>query len=421
MTRLLLTLAVLLAVETYVFQAVRTAAAPWSAGAQRLAVGGYWGITLATVLGILLVFALRMRGGALPAWGSYAFATVGALWLSKIVVVLFLLADDLIRLGKTALNAMMSGPAPFDASRSRFLALLGLGAAAIPFTALIWGMVKGATDFRVRKITLRYPNLPAAFDGFRILQISDLHVGSYNGNLEPLLRASALINQQGADLVVMTGDLVNNTAPEAAPHVEALSRIRSKYPLLSVLGNHDYGDYARWDTPAAKRQNLQDLKAHHRAAGWDLLLNEHRILEKDGERIAILGVENWGARLGFPRYGDLPAAHRGAEAVPFKVLLSHDPSHWEAEGQITERFPDIDLTLSGHTHGMQFGINLPGFKWSPVQYAYKQWAGLYEKGRQRLYVNTGLGYIGYPGRVGFLPEITVIELKRGASPLSPLS
>lgn len=406
-------MAVLLAVEWYVFQAVRTAAAPWSAGAQRLAAWGYWGLTGATILGVLLLATMRGRGAAPAPWTTYAFASLLALWLSKIVVVVFLLADDLIRLGKVALNAVASGPGPYDPSRSRFLALLGLGAAAIPFGALVWGMVKGATDFRVRRLTLRYPNLPPAFDGFRILQISDMHVGSYHDNQEPLLRAAHLINQEAADLVVMTGDLVNNVATEAEPHLDALSRIRSKYPLLSILGNHDYGDYVQWETPGAKRHNLDTLKAHHKAAGWNLLLNEHRILEKNGERIAVLGVENWGARLGFPRYGNLAAAHRGTEEVPFKVLLSHDPSHWDAEGQVTERFQDIDLTLSGHTHGMQFGVNLPQFKWSPVQYAYKHWAGLYEKGRQRLYVNTGLGYIGYPGRVGFLPEITVIELKRG--------
>lgn len=410
MTRFLLFIALLLGVEFYVFQAVRTAAGAWSPAVQRAAIWGYWGLTAFTVLSIVVVTLLRGRGTMPPPWVSYFFATMLALWLSKIVVVVFLFADDLIRLGKVTLNAVAPGPAKYDPSRLRFLSLLGMGAAAIPFTSLVWGMLKGATDFKVKRITLRYPNLPAAFDGFRILQISDLHVGSYGTNAEPLQRAVRLINEQAADLVVMTGDLVNNVAPEAEPHLEALSQIRSKHQPLSILGNHDYGDYVQWDNPAVKTANLDRLKAHHRAAGWDLLLNEHRIIEKDGERLAILGVENWSSHLNFPRYGDLKTAHRGAADVPFKVLLSHDPSHWDA--QVLPDYHDIDLVLSGHTHGMQFGINIPGFKWSPVQYVYKQWAGLYEQGKRRLYVNTGLGYIGYPGRVGFLPEITVIELKR---------
>lgn len=410
MTRFLLTIAILLGVEFYVFQAVRTIAAPWLVGAQRAAAVGYWGLTALTI-GTIIMFAMaRGRGSMPPPWVMYFFATMLALWVSKIVVVLFLFADDLIRVGKVALNAVAPGPTRYDPSRLRFLSLLGMGAAAIPFTSLVWGMLKGATDFHVKRITLRYPNLPAAFDGFRILQISDLHVGSYGDNAEPLQRAVRMINEQAADLVVMTGDLVNNVAPEAEPHLAALSQIRSKHQPLSILGNHDYGDYVQWESPAVKTANLDRLKAHHRTAGWDLLLNEHRIIEKDGERLAILGVENWSSHLNFPRYGDLKAAHRGAADVPFKVLLSHDPSHWDA--QVLPDYHDIDLVLSGHTHGMQFGINIPGFKWSPVQYVYKQWAGLYEKGKRRLYVNTGLGYIGYPGRVGFLPEITVIELKR---------
>lgn len=409
--RLLLFLGVLLLVEVYTFQAVRTAAQGWSAGGQRAITWGYWGLTALMLVGIVLIMVLRGRGAMPPAWSSYFFATLLALWLSKFVVVLFLFVDDIVRVGKVALNALSPGEPRYDPSRSRFLSLLGLGAAAIPFAALVWGMVKGATDFRVRRLTLRYPNLPASFDGFRILQISDLHVGSYNGNPEPLERAVAMINEQAADLVVMTGDLVNNTAPEAAPHVATLAKIKSKVPILSVLGNHDYGDYVQWDSPSAKTANLDALKAHHRAAGWDLLLNEHRVIERGGERLAVLGVENWSSHLNFPRYGDLTSAHRGTANIPFKVLLSHDPSHWDA--QVLPDYADVDLVLSGHTHGMQFGINIPGFKWSPVQYVYKQWAGLYERGKRRLYVNTGLGYIGYPGRVGFLPEITVIELRRG--------
>jgi hypothetical protein len=176
------------------------------------------------------------------------------------------------------------------------------------------------------------------------------------------------------------------------------------------LGNHDYGDYVAWESPQAKAANLQELKAVHAASGWDLLMNEHRILERGGQRIALVGVENWGASLRFPKYGKLSQALAGAETAPFKILLSHDPSHWDAE--VNRLHPDVDLTLSGHTHGMQFGVELPGFKWSPVQYFYKQWAGLYQKGSQYLYVNRGLGFIGYPGRVGIKPEITLLEFKR---------
>ncbi len=411
MLRLLLILGLLLLVEYYAFQAVRTVAQSWGTNAQRTATWVYWLITGLFYGGLLLISVIRRRGTTPMPWAAYAFSTLLAVWVAKLVTTLFPLGEDVVRAAKVGLNAVLPAPPRFDPGRARFISLLGMGVAAVPFAALIYGMVRGATDFRVRRLTLRYPNLPPAFDGFRILQISDLHVGSYADNTEPLERAVRLINEQAADLVVMTGDLVNNIAPEAEPHLAALRGIRSKEPILSVLGNHDYGDYVTWDSPAAKTTNLDRLKAHHRAIGWDLLLNEHRVIERDGHQLAVLGVENWSSHLNFPRYGDLARAHRGTAGAPFKLLLSHDPSHWDA--QVLTDYPDIDLVLSGHTHGMQFGVNLPFMKWSPVQYVYKQWAGLYEKGRQRLYVNAGLGYIGYPGRVGFLPEITVIELKRG--------
>ncbi|MDX5438109.1 MAG: metallophosphoesterase, partial [Pontibacter sp.] len=297
----------------------------------------------------------------------------------------------------------------FDPSRNKFLNQMGLLVAAVPFSAFIYGMVKGAYDYRVKRVTLRFPNLPAAFDGYKMLQISDLHTGSFNSTA-PLQEAVQIINKQEADLVFFTGDLVNNVATELQDHLETLSGIRAKTAVYSVLGNHDYGDYVAWPSQEAKQENLRTLIESHGRMGWQILLNENRIIEKDGEQIAVLGVENWGNRAGFPKYGRLEDAYRGTESTPFKVLLSHDPSHWD--GEVNQKYDDIDLMLSGHTHGMQFGVNVPGLKWSPVQYVYKQWAGLYKKGRQHLYVNTGLGFLGYPGRVGFLPEITVFELKR---------
>ncbi|MDQ3291120.1 MAG: metallophosphoesterase, partial [Bacteroidota bacterium] len=264
-------------------------------------------------------------------------------------------------------------------------------------------------QYQVKRVTLRFPNLPNAFSGYKILQISDLHTGSFNST-HPLEKAVALINKQNADLVFFTGDLVNNIATEVVPHIPALQKIKAKDGKFSVFGNHDYGDYVSWESREAKRQNLQTLAQHHAEIGWRLLLNENVAIHKDGQHIAVLGVENWSTRMNFPRYGNMAKAYAGTEQSPFKVLLSHDPSHWD--GEVNQHYPDIDLMLSGHTHGMQFGVNLPGLKWSPVQYVYKQWAGLYKKGMQHLYVNTGLGFLGYPGRVGFLPEITVFELQK---------
>ncbi len=289
---------------------------------------------------------------------------------------------------------------------------MALVAGAVPFVALLWGMLKGSTDYTVKRVTLRFPNLPASFDGFRMLQISDLHTGSFQSK-EPLRRAVALINEQAADLVFMTGDLVNNYATEVEEHIDTLAGIRSARPIYSILGNHDYSDYVDWSKEGgqvAKEANLARIKANHAKIGWELLLDEARTVEHNGEKISIIGVQNWGAK-GFAQYGNLAKAHAAADpTTPFKVLLSHDPSHWDAQ---VHQYEDIDLMLAGHTHGMQFGVNLSFLKWSPVQYAYKQWAGLYQRGRQHLYVNTGLGFLGYPGRVGFLPEITVFELRRG--------
>lgn len=401
--------------EWYGFQAIRTAFHGAAPVARKTAGYLYWLVTI-LVWG-LGIWALATRGQGHAPYKAYLGSVLLALLIAKLVVLLFLFPEDLVR-GVRWLAGRFSGTtAPTGTGpaipRSEFLSRAALLAAAVPFVALIWGVVKGATDYRVKRVTLRFPNLPASFDGFKLLQISDLHTGSF-ASKEPLQRAVALINQQNADLVVMTGDLVNNIATEVEDHIETLAQIQSKLPKLSILGNHDYADYVDWTEQGgiqAKLANLERLKRNHAQIGWKLLLDETHHLERNGEKIAILGIQNWGAAMRFPKYGNLAKAHAAADAaVPFKILLSHDPSHWDA--QVRPEYPDIDLMLAGHTHGMQFGVNLPFFKWSPVQYVYKQWAGLYQQGQQYLYVNTGLGYIGYPGRVGFLPEITVFELRR---------
>ena len=407
-----LVLALVILAEWYGFQAIRTVSQHYAPGPRRALAWGYWLLTFGTWA--VAVWAGMTRQSSPSVLKPYLLSLPLLLLTAKLVLLLPLLLEDLTRAGRWLAARLTAPPAGAGAAgttipRSVFVARLALGLAAVPFGALLWGMLRGATSYRVKRLTLKFPNLPPAFDGFKVLQISDLHTGSF-ASTEPLRRAVALINAQQADLILMTGDLVNNIATEVEPHIPALAEIKSKLPIFSSLGNHDYGDYVPWPSPAAKRANLERLMHNHAKIGWTLLNDTAHTIERGGDKIAILGVQNWSTHLNFPKHGNLPQAHAASGDAPFKILLSHDPSHWE--GQVLN-YPDIDLTLSGHTHGMQFGLNLPFLKWSPVQYVYKQWAGLYEQGRQRLYVNTGLGYLGYPGRVGFLPEITVFELRRG--------
>ena len=403
-----LVLAVVVLAEWYGYQAVRTVVQHFSPNARRAAAIGYWLLTAGSWMVAAWAGSTRQSGNV--QLKSYLMSLPVLLLGAKLFMFIPLLLEDVTRLGRWAIGAA-SRPAGTEAAaipRSEFLARLALGIGTIPFLALLWGMVKGGTDYTVRRVTLRYPNLPLAFDGFKVLQISDLHTGSFNST-EPLERAVAMINRQGADLILMTGDLVNNRATEVEPHIPALARIKSELPIFSSLGNHDYGDYVAWESPAAKRANLERLMQNHAKIGWTLLNDTSHTITRGTDKIAVLGVQNWSSHANFPKHGNLAQAHAASGTAPFKILLSHDPSHWEAQ---VLNYPDIDLTLSGHTHGMQFGVNLPFMKWSPVKYVYKQWAGLYEQGRQKLYVNVGLGFLGYPGRVGFLPEITVFELRR---------
>jgi predicted MPP superfamily phosphohydrolase len=292
-------------------------------------------------------------------------------------------------------------------SRSAFLNWLGLAAGGTLFTTLVYGF-SNKYKYDVKKLQLSYDNLPPSFKGLKIVHISDIHSGSFTDKKAVLHGIEKIMNQK-PDIILFTGDLVNDRATEMEDYIDIFSLLKAPMGVYSTLGNHDYGDYVSWpQNGISKEQNLDNLKKVHAALGWRLLMNEHVVLEKNGEQIALLGIENWSNKARFPKHGRMDLAYAGTEKYPFKILMSHDPSHWDA--QVKKDYTDIDLMLSGHTHGMQFGIEIPGFKWSPVQYMYKQWAGVYQDGKQKLNVNRGFGFIGYPGRVGVLPEISVIEL-----------
>lgn len=341
----------------------------------------------------------------------YAIGFFISLFVFQILVTILLLGEDIFRIpqGIYAYFSKMPDQVQFLPQRRKLISQIAIGLAAIPFASLLYGMFRGKYNFKVLSYKLEYDDLPEAFEGFKIAQISDIHSGSFD-NPKKVQYGVDLVNAQDADVVFFTGDLVNNRAEEILPWIQTFKKINAKHGVYSILGNHDYGDYSPWESPEAKKKNMEDLKKAQKKMGWDLLLNESRFIEKQGQRIAILGVENWGSG-GFKKAGDLNKALSNVAAEDFKILMSHDPSHWEAE-VIPHPF-NIHLTLSGHTHGMQFGIEIPGWiKWSPIKWRYKQWAGIYEKLNQRLNVNRGFGYLAYPGRVGIWPEVTVITLNR---------
>lgn len=339
----------------------------------------------------------------------YLVGLILLIYIPKTLVTFLFLLQDVIRLTIAIYLKIFTSSDIFFPERRRFVTQISLGLAAIPFLSLLYGMVKGKYNFRVHTSQIKFDDLPEAFDGFKILQISDLHCGSFD-NKEKIQYGIDLINEQNVDLIVFTGDLVNTLAEEVDPWISVLSKIKKpEYGKYSVLGNHDYGEYIQFDSEAAKEENFAAIKNQHSKIGFDLLLNQNVRIEKDQEALHLVGVENWGLR--FKKAGDLTKASGGLSKEDFKILLSHDPSHWDAE--VVGNPLQYHLTLSGHTHGMQFGIEIPGWmKWSPVQYVYEQWAGLYQKGKNFLYVNRGFGFHAYPGRVGILPEITVLELKK---------
>lgn len=365
----------------------------------------FWLITIGVVIHLLYHWFCRGK----VVWSApqqYAIAGLLTWLIICLFVTLPLLLEDITRLIKAIFRKPTN--APRIPSRRKFVSTLGWGLAAIPFASILYSIFKGKYNYKVWKYTLYFDNLPKAFDGYRITQISDIHCGSFD-NYEKIRYGVELINSQKSDVILFTGDLVNNLANEVHNWKSLFATLQAPDGVFSIMGNHDYGDYSSWETSEAKQQNLEHLFDLQKQMGWQLLLNEHCYLERNGEKIALIGVENWGHGR-FSKYGDLNKAMEGVNTEDFKILMSHDPTHWQ-EVVLPEN-KDIQLTLSGHTHGMQCGIEIPGWlKWSPSQYIYKYWGGMYEEGGKYLNVNRGFGYHAFPGRLGVWPEITVIELK----------
>lgn len=401
-------------VEVYFLQALKTISLDYASGKRKVILT----IAYSLAAGNLILGAVALFYPP-PEWSVFFrfLSAIGlVLFVCKLIGCTFLLLDDVIRLFRWIGSFFSFTPKNTDQgthhiSRLTFLSYVAVTFTVIPAISFLYGMIKGAYRYKIHQVKITSPNLPEAFSGFKIVQISDIHSGSFLST-EHLVKAFHMVLAQKPDVIFFTGDLVNNEAIETEPHLDTYKMLKAPYGVYSTLGNHDYGDYKQWDSASSKAANLEALKAVHATSGWRLLMNEHVPIEKDGQKIAVLGVENWGGNLRFPKYGKLDEAHAGTEEYPYKILLSHDPSHWDMQVSQEEKYKDIDLTLSGHTHGMQFGIEIPGFKWSPVQYLYKHWAGLFKQDHQYLYVNRGLGFIGYPGRLGIWPEITVIELAK---------
>lgn len=406
MIRWIIALVVFLAVEFYAFQAFRAVTKI------RWVLIAYVLISLFILFYIIYSFTQFDRSVGQNKQSLFAIGLLLVVYVPKIVLTFVMFGEDLFRLAAGGVNYFVNNDPGISniPSRRKFVSQIALALAAIPFASLIYGIFEGKYNFKVIKQTVFFPDLPDAFDGFRITQISDVHSGSFD-NPEKISYAIDLINEQKSDMILFTGDIVNTHAKEMYPWLDTFNKIRKhEFGKYSVLGNHDYGEYVTWPSQHLKDKNFENIKKLYGQIGFDLLLNEHIFIKKGDDKIALVGVENWGHN--FKKAGDLGKASEGLSEKDFKVLMSHDPSHWEYE--IKKDPKHFQLTLSGHTHGLQFGIEIPGvFKWSPVQYVYKQWAGLYENIGRYVYVNRGLGFHAYPGRVGIWPEITVLELKKG--------
>jgi predicted MPP superfamily phosphohydrolase len=405
---------VLLALDYYILRGINTAF-KFTRKTWFLCLYWFWSVFL---IGVLLVGVYSKISVGLRGAGLFLFFVT---FIFKLFYVLFIAVDDLRRFiiylsrknKKTATAAATATitPATFKAiPRSEFLMKAGILAGAVPLYLLKHNMSKGIYDYQLKNVDLYLPNLPKAFDGMRIGQISDIHSGSFH-SVHDMHGGVDMLMKQKADVIFFTGDLVNGETSEVNRVVDVFKKVKAPLGVYSILGNHDYGDYGKWPTPADKDKNFTDMLQAHKTLGWDLLIDEHRRLKLGGEELGILGIGNWGEMSNFPRYGKMEKAILNTDDLPVKLLLSHDPSHWRAE--VIPKYPQIDVMFSGHTHGMQFGVRTPDFQWSPIEYVYSEWAGLYREKHQQIYVNVGYGFLAYPGRIGILPEITMFTLKAG--------
>ncbi len=398
--------------DFYVYQAVKVISASAGSRTRMIVHYGYWVLSAGAILLLLILPYLHFDHQSKLA-RSTIFAIIAGIFFAKVLAAVFFLIDDIRRgiqwvagklfFSNTEGETLQQGE---KITRSVFLSWTGMLVGGGLFGSLLYGF-GNKYKYQLKRISLAFENLPSSFKGLKVIHISDIHSGSFTDK-KAVKKGVEKIMKEKPDLILFTGDLVNNKADEMEDYMDVFNQLNAPMGVYSTLGNHDYGDYMEWGSPEEKKANLERLKQVHAELGWRLLMNEHVSFQKGNDTIALLGIENWSSKANFPKYGDMKKAHAGTDIYPFKILMSHDPSHWDAE--VRKSYTDVDLMLAGHTHGMQFGVELPGFKWSPVQYVYRQWAGLYEEGKQKLYVNRGYGFIGYPGRVGILPEITVIEL-----------
>lgn len=396
--------------DLYFFQALKVVTQTASSKTRLIIFTSYWTISVAAIVILILLPYINFES---KFFRNVIFACIAGLFFAKLISCAIFLIDDVRRgiqwLAGKVIYSNTEGEAyqkGEQISRSLFLSWAGMLMGGGLFGSLIYGF-SNKYNYQLRRIQMAFEKLPASFKGLKVVQISDIHSGSFT-NKHAVRKGVEKIMNEKPDLILFTGDLVNDRSTEMDHFMDIFKEVKAPMGVYSILGNHDYGDYTAWESSAEKMANLERLKQVHAALGWRLMLDENTHIERNGERISLIGVQNISGKSGFRSYGDLAKAYSGVDENHFKILMSHDPSHWDSE--VLKAYPGIDLMLSGHTHGFQFGVEIPGFKWSPVQYIYKQWAGHYIQGKQQLYVNRGFGFLAYPGRVGILPEITVIEL-----------